>query len=385
MTKGRDGSYLLEILSWTLSFPEINNEPLTLIFLFSPFKIHGKARMLRKIQILLGIFFVFAFGILYEFSHNPGCLFSCLPISKKFPTFKGVMSQGNSIIFLETTDRLDPPPLVSCSVESTARIYHDRPIVFFMKGLKSNIRWHPKNTSTAFSLLSAIKNVFIVPLQMETLLQKTPLLSWYHKVNETLEKNWIHISSDASRLAIIWKYGGLYMDTDIISIRPIPVKTFIAAQASKVASNGIFSFPRHHSFIWNCMKNFVENYNADIWGHQGPYLMTRVLKTLCNLTDFKAVEDQCYQNIFFLNPQRFYPIPYPLWEKYYEVWDLHTNFSDSYFSDSYALHLWNYMNQQQKAVVAGSNTLAENLYKTYCPITYKNLILDRHRGGCKRE
>ncbi|KYO36066.1 zinc finger protein DZIP1L isoform B [Alligator mississippiensis] len=170
-------------------------------------RIHGKARMLRKIQILLGVFFVFAFGILYEFSRHPGCLFSCMPIAKKLPTFKGVISQGNSIIFLETTDRLEPSPLVSCSVESAARIYHDRPIVFFMKGLKSNIRWDPKNTSTAFSLLSALKNVFIVPLQMETLLQKTPLLSWYHKVNETQEKNWVHVSSDASRLAIIWKYA----------------------------------------------------------------------------------------------------------------------------------------------------------------------------------
>lgn len=32
------------------------------------------------------------------------------------------------------------------------------------------------------------------------------------------------------------------------------------------------------------------------------------------------------------------------------------------------------MNRNRKVVVAGSNTLAEKLYKTYCPTTYQDLI-----------
>ncbi|KAM9127834.1 alpha-1,4-N-acetylglucosaminyltransferase-like [Pangshura tecta] len=325
--------------------------------------------MLKEIQLVLWGFFVFMFAILYELSLQSGCVFSFTPITKRFLMQEDVMSQSRSIIFAETTDHPEPPPLVSCSVESAARIYHDRPVVFFMKGL-NNSTWLDSNyTYAAFSLLSAMKNVFIFPLQMESLFQETPLVAWYHNVNAIQEKHWVHISSDASRLALIWKYGGIYMDTDVISIRPIPVANFLAAQASQFSSNGIFGFPHHHWFIWDCIKDFVQNYNGRIWGNQGPFLMTRRLRALCNLTNFHNVEDQSCQNISFLHPQRFYPIPYQAWRQNYEVWDTNPD-----FNDSYALQLWNFMNKEHKPVVAGSNVLVENLYKTYCPTTYKDLI-----------
>uniref|UniRef100_A0A8D0HCU2 Alpha-1,4-N-acetylglucosaminyltransferase n=1 Tax=Sphenodon punctatus TaxID=8508 RepID=A0A8D0HCU2_SPHPU len=326
--------------------------------------------MLKEIQVSLCIFFVFALGFLYKLSLQPGRFFSCMPISKRLLTLEDVMSQrSKSIIFLETTNSLEPSPLASCSVESAARIYHDRPVVFFMKGLDNNTRLGINSSSTALSFLLAMKNVFIFPLQMETLFQEMPLLPWYHKVNESQEKYWVHVSSDASRLAIIWKYGGIYMDTDVISIRPIPGANFLAAQSSQFSSNGIFGFSHHHWFIWSCMEDFVQHYNGDVWGNQGPYLMTRMLTGLCNLSDFQVAEDLSCQNISFLHPQRFYPIAYPEWRQYYKVWDTWPD-----FNNSYALHLWNFMNKEQKQVVAGSNTLVENLYKIYCPTTYRELI-----------
>ncbi|XP_050821693.1 alpha-1,4-N-acetylglucosaminyltransferase-like [Gopherus flavomarginatus] len=332
--------------------------------------------MLKEIQIVLWFLFVFVSAIFYKLSLQSGCIFSCMPITKQFLTQEDVMSQSRSIIFVEITDRLEPPPLVSCSVESAARIYHDRPVVFFMKGLNNSTRRDSNSTYAAFSLLSAMKNVFIFPLQMETLFQETPLLPWYHKVNAAQEKYWVHVSSDASRLALIWKYGGIYMDTDVISIRPITLANFLTAAASKASGSGIFGFPRHHWFLWDCMKDFVRNYNGRIWGNQGPILITRRLRALCNLTDFHNVEDQSCQNISFLHPQRFYPIPYPAWRQYYKVWKRRPD-----FNNSFALHLWNFMNKEHKTVVAGSNTLAENLYKTYCPTTYKNLIQGTEGSG----
>ncbi|XP_075793411.1 alpha-1,4-N-acetylglucosaminyltransferase-like [Pelodiscus sinensis] len=332
--------------------------------------------MLKEIKFVLWFFFVFVFSVVYKLSRPSGCIFSCEPTPEPLPMQEEDLSQSRSIIFVETTDRLEPPPLVSCSVESAARIYPDRPIRFFMKGLKNNTRWDSNSTSAAFALLSAMENVFIHPFQMETLFEETPLLPWYRKVNPAKERYWVHVSSDASRLALIWKYGGIYLDTDVISIRPIPVANFLAAQSSQYSSNGVFGFPHHHGFIWGCMEDFVRNYRGYIWGHQGPSLMTRNLKALCNLTNFHKVEDISCQNITFLHPQRFYPIPYPAWRRYYDVWKKRPD-----FNDSYALHLWNYMNSERKTAVAGSNTLAENLYKTYCPTTYKTLIQGPEGSG----
>lgn len=57
------------------------------------------------------------------------------------------------------------------------------------------------------------------------------------QVNSSTERHWLYVSSDACRLAVIWKYGGVYMDTDVISIRPIPDENFLAAQSSKIDPN----------------------------------------------------------------------------------------------------------------------------------------------------
>lgn len=136
--------------------------------------------MLKKIQICLCFFFVS--GILYEISLLSGCFFSCMPVPKQFLTPEQVLNLGRSIIFLETTERLEPPPLVSCSVESAARIYQDRPIILFMKGLTNDTVLDSNSSYTAFSLLSSMKNVFLFPLQMENVFQETPLLQWYNEV-----------------------------------------------------------------------------------------------------------------------------------------------------------------------------------------------------------
>ncbi|XP_075793408.1 alpha-1,4-N-acetylglucosaminyltransferase-like [Pelodiscus sinensis] len=325
--------------------------------------------MFKKMKIGLGLTLLFALAFVYKRSRPPGCLFSCERSPEPFLTERDVMSRESGIIFVETTDRLEPPPLVSCSVESAARIHPDKPIRFFMKGLNNNTSLDSESMPAALSSLSAMKNVFLLPLQTEAFFEDTPLLSWYRKANPAQERYWLIVTSDASRLALVWKYGGIYMDTDVISIKPILLENFLTAEDFQWSSSGIFGFSRHHKFMWDCMEDFVQNYRGDIWGYQGPRLLTRRLKALCPVTTFHNVEDVNCQNISYLHPQRFYPIPCAQWHRYFEVWE-----KSPEFNNSYALHLWNHMNREHKRVVAGSNTLVENLFKTYCPTTYKVLI-----------
>ncbi|KAG8445553.1 hypothetical protein GDO86_010358 [Hymenochirus boettgeri] len=272
-------------------------------------------------------------------------------------------------MFIETTDRMNPPSLVLCAIESAARVYSDRPVVYFMKGLPNMLGVNEEiKARNIFPTLSSFDNVYFFPLSMEDIFTGTPLLPWYKKVNPKTEKHWTHVSADGCRLALIWKYGGIYMDTDIISMRPIPDVNFLAAQSSKFSSNGVFGLSTHHSFSWRCMEDFVQNYNGAVWGNQGPQLFTRVLEQLCEIPVFMSEEDVACGNISFLNPQRFYPIPFRSWRLYYEVWSKLPT-----FNVSYSLHLWNYMNQGKATVVHGSNTLVDNLYKQNCPSLYDAL------------
>lgn len=43
-------------------------------------------------------------------------------------------------------------------------------------------------------------------------------------------------------------------------------------------------------------------------------------------------------------------------------------------SHSYALHLWNYLNQGGRGVVRGRNKLVQNLCHQHCPRTYRDMI-----------
>ncbi|KAE8604868.1 hypothetical protein XENTR_v10014866 [Xenopus tropicalis] len=280
---------------------------------------------------------------------------------------ENILKEGNGIIFLETTDRMEPPSLVLCAIESAARVYPDRPVVFFMKGLTDiNSEDDEKRAKERFPSLSSFENVYIFPLRMEKLFNNTPLLMWYLKADPKRERYWIHNLSDGCRMAMMWRYGGFYFDADVISMRPIPEKNFLTAENQHTSGSSVFGLSPHNSFAWTSLNDFVQNYNGDAWGNQGPTLFTRVLKQSCELSAFKSLDNIVCGNISFLHPERIYPIPYGGWKRYFEVWDKIPT-----FDNSYALHLWNYMNSgEKKTVVIGSNTLVENLYKQYCPSIY---------------
>ncbi|XP_041419440.1 alpha-1,4-N-acetylglucosaminyltransferase-like isoform X2 [Xenopus laevis] len=283
-----------------------------------------------------------------------------------------ILHQGNGIFFIETTDRMEPPHVVMCAVESAARIYPTRPIAFFMKGLpKINTVEDENKAKIKFPSFSSYDNIYLFPLKLEEIFSNTPLLPWYKKVNTNNENDWTKVSSDASRLALIWKYGGIYMDTDIISVRPIPLKNFVAAESNDIYSNSVFGSLPHHSFTSKGMEDFVQNYNGAILGHQGPDLFARILKKFfCALPGFKYTEDVRCGNITLTNPDRFYPIAGPSWKKFYEVLDEYRP-----FPSSYALHLFDHANQGQYNLVPGSKTMVDHLYRQYCPYTYVTVLL----------
>ncbi|XP_053315698.1 alpha-1,4-N-acetylglucosaminyltransferase-like [Spea bombifrons] len=188
-----------------------------------------------------------------------------------------------------------------------------------MKGLPDiNSEDDENRIRNGFPTLSSFKNIYFFPLKLEEVFKDTPLHSWYQKIDPKKENYWTHVSADGCRVALIWKHGGIYMDSDFVSLRPIPYRSFLAAKSSELSSNGIFGLPPHHNFAWNCMEDFVQNYNGPVWGHQGPQLFSRVLRKFCD-PQIKGEEDIMCGNISFLNRQHFYPIPYPSWERYYQM------------------------------------------------------------------
>lgn len=139
--------------------------------------------MLKELQLSLLLVLLLVCVFFYQLNLKSGCVFSCLPPQKSQQDPEALLGQGHGIVFIETSERMEPTPLVSCAVESAAKIYPGQPVAFFMKGFHNTTRLPSNSTYPGFSLLSAIDNVFFFPLDMEKLFEDTPLLSWYTHVS----------------------------------------------------------------------------------------------------------------------------------------------------------------------------------------------------------
>nr|XP_033806571.1 lactosylceramide 4-alpha-galactosyltransferase [Geotrypetes seraphini]XP_033806572.1 lactosylceramide 4-alpha-galactosyltransferase [Geotrypetes seraphini]XP_033806573.1 lactosylceramide 4-alpha-galactosyltransferase [Geotrypetes seraphini]XP_033806574.1 lactosylceramide 4-alpha-galactosyltransferase [Geotrypetes seraphini] len=292
-----------------------------------------------------------------------------LPIEVKCPaTVPYTLSSssplsGHGIYFLETSDQTNPNFLVMCSLESAARAHPKIKVTFLMKGLRKPAR--PKNLG--ISLLRCFPNIEIRPLNLSDLFANTPFASWYASSQFRWKPYRLPILSDACRLAIMWKYGGFYLDTDFIVLKNLKNLTNSLGIQSNYLLNGAFlSFEQGHKFIEICMQDFVDNYNAWIWGHQGPQLYTRVFKKWCSI---KRLRDRrvCH-GVSTLPPEAFYPIRWQDWMKYFEA--ITTTDFNKLFQNTYAAHVWN-TKSQRTGLKLGSKTILDQLYSNYCPSTYE--------------
>ncbi|XP_060689949.1 alpha-1,4-N-acetylglucosaminyltransferase-like [Hemiscyllium ocellatum] len=277
--------------------------------------------------------------------------------------------------FLQTSSELNPKPLVMCSIESAARLNPNKPVYFFMKALTGNVSAFREPEYKAIPLLSSFKNVIILPLNFKELFNNTPLAGWYEKADPSKEVYWIHVLSDACRMTSLWKYGGIYLDTDVISIKPLEFGNFIVAESEIHSSSAVLGFNRSHPFLENCLTDFVEKYNGAVWGQQGPKLITRNLKKWCGTDLLNQFLNKECKGIGYVPKYLFYPIPHENWKQYFEKnrWNNNNDAIVKEFSKSNAVHIWNFLSGHQKYDIKGSQSFIKYFYQKYCPSTYGTL------------
>ncbi|XP_055483241.1 lactosylceramide 4-alpha-galactosyltransferase [Psammomys obesus] len=315
-------------------------------------------------KVTLFIFFMIYWHAV-DSPKDPGRQYS-LPVAIPCPqlAFPSLPSPGN-IFFLETSDRTNPSFLFMCSVESAARAHPDSRVVVLMKGLTRHSTALPRNLGV--SLLSCFPNVLIQPLDLQQLFEDTPLAAWYLRAQRRWEPYLLPVLSDASRIALLWKFGGIYLDTDFIVLKNLRNLTNMLGFQSRYVLNGAFlAFERKHEFLDLCIHDFVDHYNGWIWGHQGPQLLTRVFKKWCSIRSLK--ESHACRGVTALPPEAFYPIPWQNWKKYFE--EISSEELARLINATYAVHVWN-KKSQGTHLEATSRALLAQLYARYCPTTHE--------------
>ena len=152
---------------------------------------------------------------------------------------------------------------------------------------------HPNTTITLHSnyliqddvkrFTDAGYSIRVVPLRFEQLAAGTPLEGVTNGSRWRAWEagpHWYTSFSNLYRLLLLWKEGGVYLDTDMIVTRPFDgLDNAMGLQDpdGRFANNAALVFKRPGSpFVRRALADIAANYSTDLWGQNGPALVTRV-------------------------------------------------------------------------------------------------------------
>lgn len=80
----------------------------------------------------------------------------------------------------------------------------------------------------------------------------------------------------AFRLGLLWKFGGTYLDLDIVSLNPLTLTNsengtpysmgkFIAREEGEQLNNAALRFPPNDIFLEAIINDFVNNFDGYTW------------------------------------------------------------------------------------------------------------------------
>ncbi|KAF8702793.1 hypothetical protein HU200_032624 [Digitaria exilis] len=119
--------------------------------------------------------------------------------------------------------------------------------------------------------------------------------------------------SNLLRLALLYRYGGVYLDADVVVLRPFSgLRNAIGAQAVdettgrwRRLNNAVMVFDRGHPLLRDFIAEFAAAFDGSKWGHNGPYLVSRVVAAtlLRRRSPGPGIDD-----LTVLPPRAFYPV-----------------------------------------------------------------------------
>lgn len=198
------------------------------------------------------------------------------------------------IFFIETTcDSRSAGKIVlnarqACSVESAAKTNPNSDIYVLLVGATTiNVKSNSTNDRRIRSLLF-YPNIFFRNLNLQKYTKNTPIEKLYRSKAIHRSKFVIVHMSDVLRLLTLWKYGGTYLDLDMMSITPLEqLPENYAGTEDKAGysiNNAIINFGKvgiGHRIAQKCLQYINFNYNPYKWAENGPNVLTRIIKSYC--------------------------------------------------------------------------------------------------------
>ncbi|XP_065304613.1 lactosylceramide 4-alpha-galactosyltransferase-like [Dermacentor albipictus] len=233
---------------------------------------------------------------------------------------KSARGTGNKsrMLFLETGHAFDVTGRFSCAIESAAR-HHPGWTVNVLAAVGT-----PNSTDVWLDgpfrqMLGRFPNVAFDSVQVADVIRGTPLGSWSLPdplkdgpgVNEQL--------SNALRLALLYKRGGVYLDKDTVVMRPLHGFDACLSQTSlrkgDSVSNSFLFFEAGHSFVRDAMKRIASDHHPDVKSSLGPPLLHDALLERCGVASVAPLAEagrRC-RGVLVLPWHVLMPVAYTAW------------------------------------------------------------------------
>ncbi|XP_018313109.1 uncharacterized protein [Mycetomoellerius zeteki] len=282
-------------------------------------------------------------------------------------------TSGRNIFFHETScfgdEGLTLNARQACAIESAARMNPSMTVylLFISKSEFSN------STRKIVRHLLNYSNVKIRHIDPQRYVKETPLDVWYN--SGILKKSHWPVShmSDILRYLTLWKYGGIYLDLDVIVTSSLENLTnFAGAEDWDDVAAGVMGFDMSklgRRVADACVRDLKKNFRGDVWGNNGPGVITRTLQKLCATTYAGDMTTNRCHGFVVYPPSVFYPIHYKNWKKYFEIKD--SNVTLKILNKAKAIHVWNNLSKAEKVRV-NSNVPYAVIARNYCPRVFNN-------------
>lgn len=284
-----------------------------------------------------------------------------------------ISADSENIFFVETRNKTRHFLNVrqACSIESAALMNPNASIIVTFVTPE---HYAELNETPSVKILQRdYENVKFRFVNLAELSRNTPLENWI-KSDELSNSDYVvSHTSDVLRYLLLYKYSGLYLDTDVIVTYPssrISIENYACAESSKYLNGAILklSGASGRQIAESFMRDLARNFDGSIWGMNGPELLTRVIKKMCNISYFRSTQ-KC-KNFTILETEKCYGVGWGEWEKFFEPHSL--DYVRKRTEGSYFVHLWNKFSKTRKLEKTSDAALNE-IVRKFCPRIYESL------------
>ncbi|XP_060206239.1 uncharacterized protein LOC132633805 [Lycium barbarum] len=239
----------------------------------------------------------------------------------------------------------------------------------------SNTLDSPSGTMIFRPLVELGNRILVVTPDLSFLFENTPAESWFIDLkNGEKDPGKVSLAQNLSnliRLAILYKYGGIYLDTDFIILKDFSrLRNSIGAQSTDASgnwtrlNNALLIFDQSHPLVYKFMEEFALSFDGNRWGQNGPYLVSRVVEKVISM----KIKDY---NFSILPPRAFYPVD---WIRIGGFFMKFNAKNDSRWVEAkvlqlnektYGVHLWN---SQSSSMKIEQGSIINRLVSTHCLI-----------------